>query len=260
MSQSGITRENSVEVFQREILVTRAHDTRHIMVTVGVCPCVAVIIMGDSMSALGHLDGSPMAHTLGRVIDYMAKNDRGKLRAWIVMSLRSVPNTARRAQEILEANGVKIVDTKQPKESSGDAGCCVNVSVNTKSREIAEAIHENVGTVKMKYPSNLTPYSGALGRGRPGVFPDLVWVRNEGKDRYSWDADSFDSYLFCRKQAKLTNDRKDAEKYETLMKGFAEDIGCPDKLLEVVEREETEASARGYDDCPDRLKGLCRER
>jgi hypothetical protein len=260
MSESGITPENSVEVFQREILVTREHEPRHIMVTVGLCPCVAVVIMGETMSALGHLDGSPMVHTLERVIDYMANNDPGKLRGWIVMSLRSVPNTARRAQEVLEANGVKIVDTRRPKESSGGAGCCVDVAVDTKSREIIEAIDENVGTVKMKYPSNLTPYSGALGRRRPGVFPDLVWVKNEGKDRYGWAADSFDSYLFCRKQAKLTNDRRDAEKYETLMKGFAGDIRRPDRLLEVVEKEEMEAAARGYDDCPDRLKSLCRER
>lgn len=122
-----ILEKNSIEVMQNEIILSSRTNNRKTLFTVGLGPCVGLILQSQNQIALAHLDGSLMHYTLLKVLLQM-HNDHLK-GATIITSFKSNPATITQLKNILTLYSVPFVE-KQATD------CTAQVAINLASGAI----------------------------------------------------------------------------------------------------------------------------
>lgn len=115
------------EVMQNEILLTNVRYPTRFLFTGGLGPCVGLVLQAGDWIAFAHLDGSPMARTLNKVIAEVKElSNHHPIEATIVTSRAPWELTFRRLKGILDHNGIDGDHIHHIKENTEDSNVLID--------------------------------------------------------------------------------------------------------------------------------------
>lgn len=233
-----INKDNSVSVFQNEILILNANDKRHVLTTGGLNTCICLIIYGKKMTALAHITTNPVANTLIRVVEFMKDKNGKDLKATIIKSKCGAMITIKGIKKILESLDIPI--KKEIEVSEDVAGGAIDA--NTGKIMYDEVPFGNSKTFNdITYDENLKEVADNFKLTKQvnsWKFPQLLWIELTENDTLEANTDDFDRYLSLIKLVnKFENKKNEIMETATLL---SENIKDFDKKAEILKNENKE--------------------
>lgn len=223
--EAPVTTTNSVDVYQNEIIVTTKSATRSVLGTVGLGPCVALMLVGKDCVALAHLDGSPMNRTLRRVIEYMRKiGNPDDMTGQIYGCSAGLVRHRERAESLLKSLEVRVLKhvVHDTRDNYSEITGNLNLAVNAAGEVILDITYSQLGkrTNVHEHETNPKLYSKrVMGN---GLVP-LAWTSLQDST-CTWNGDSFDSTIVTTGKPPIDNEEStDTEEYLNEVKAMKAD-------------------------------------
>jgi len=189
-----VTKNNSVEVYQNEVIVTTTTKTRSVLGTTGLGPCVALVLVGNDCAALAHLDGNPMIRTLRRVIAYMRKTGKQvEMTGQIYGCSDGLVRHRERAESLLKSLGVTVLKhvVHDTPDDYGQITGNLNLAVSAAGVVTLDITNSKLGsrTNVHKHESDPKRYRNKVIGEKP-----LAWTLLDDST-CTWNGDAFDSAI-----------------------------------------------------------------
>ncbi len=184
----------SLEVYQNEIIVTTASAMKSVLGTLGLEPCIALVLICNDQVALAHLDGSPMRRTLRRVIAYMREQGaQHAMTGQVLGSSAGLVGHRVRVEDLLRGLDVTLLphqvhDTPSPDDSETTPNLNLAVKASGGIELDIRFAQLDKRTNAHKHEPNPKLYAVAVRRG------PLAWSLVKGS-RCTWNGDHFDSMI-----------------------------------------------------------------
>ncbi len=196
-ADTGFTKAECAPVLQGEVVVTTRDCARPVLATLGLGPCVGLVIAGPTMTALAHVDGVPMSHALRRVVERMRAVDGDSLVARVYASTAGLEGHLVRLRAILHALGVPLLGVSVHNSASAIGGPALNMAVDARTGAVSRDVRASeIGRRDEPYSTSLS--AEAIARVRRSALPTMAVAAVSDEGAVTWAGDAFDKALLER--------------------------------------------------------------